>query len=415
MDKCMKYDAIIIGSGLGGMLTGALLSKEGKKVLVLEQYKRIGGRFSSYDIDGYKVPTGAFHTVPYGKYGAFADLSRVLGIERVKDFQGYGHYYYKGKVYPIACRKDLAKIFNFFEYFVLGKILFENTDKLDSKLTMDKYLKSKFVSKKTYSFFNNFCAFAIGLFLNQISAKEFITIIQKLRYCKNPGYVEGGCGAYIEDLKNIILSNGGEIKTEEKVTEFIFENGKIIGVRAGEDYLADNFIYNGNPNALAQFKGNLIDLNEPLSPACGVAIHFGSNEPITDEKGIILCIGTDFIPGLVCQSMYDPTVSPKGEYLLSTCFESKGDLNRDVKNVKSELCKMFGKEKVEKLRILRKCSYQKHWPANYAVQGTDLNGKTNYNNLFMVGDGCKESGYIMIEGVATSVKRVMEYLGLNNL
>ena len=72
---------------------------------------------------------------------------------------------------------------------------------------------------------------------------------------------------------------------------------------------------------------------------------------------------------------------------------------------------MFGREKAEKLRILRKCSYQKHWPANYAVQGTDLDGTTNYDNLFMVGDGCKVSSNIMIEGVATSVKRVLEYLG----
>ena len=44
--------------------------------------------------------------------------------------------------------------------------------------------------------------------------------------------MEGGCGEYIEDLKKIILSNGGEIKTEEKVTDFMFEDNKIIGVKA---------------------------------------------------------------------------------------------------------------------------------------------------------------------------------------
>ena len=51
---------------------------------------------------------------------SFAEISRELGIERVKDFQGYGHYYYKGKVYPIARRKDLAKIFNVFEYLIIS-------------------------------------------------------------------------------------------------------------------------------------------------------------------------------------------------------------------------------------------------------------------------------------------------------
>ena len=38
-----KYDAIIIGAGIGGLTTGATLAKAGKKVLVLEQHNIVGG------------------------------------------------------------------------------------------------------------------------------------------------------------------------------------------------------------------------------------------------------------------------------------------------------------------------------------------------------------------------------------
>ena len=38
-----KYDTIIIGSGLGGLMTALILAKEGKKVAVLEQNKQFGG------------------------------------------------------------------------------------------------------------------------------------------------------------------------------------------------------------------------------------------------------------------------------------------------------------------------------------------------------------------------------------
>ena len=38
-----QYDAVIIGSGLGGLTCGATLAKAGKKVLVLEQHNLIGG------------------------------------------------------------------------------------------------------------------------------------------------------------------------------------------------------------------------------------------------------------------------------------------------------------------------------------------------------------------------------------
>jgi len=38
-----KYDAIIIGAGLGGLTAGAKLAKEGKKVLLIEQHTIPGG------------------------------------------------------------------------------------------------------------------------------------------------------------------------------------------------------------------------------------------------------------------------------------------------------------------------------------------------------------------------------------
>ena len=37
------YDSIIIGSGIGGLCTAALLSMQGESVLVLEKHFKIGG------------------------------------------------------------------------------------------------------------------------------------------------------------------------------------------------------------------------------------------------------------------------------------------------------------------------------------------------------------------------------------
>ena len=53
------YDVIVIGAGLGGLSAGALLAKEGKKVLVLEQSDLTGGCCSSFQKDGYTFDIGA--------------------------------------------------------------------------------------------------------------------------------------------------------------------------------------------------------------------------------------------------------------------------------------------------------------------------------------------------------------------
>ena len=58
MKKCLieKFDTIVIGAGVAGMTTAAMLAKDfGKKVLVLERAPFIGGRTLSYVGKGNKV------------------------------------------------------------------------------------------------------------------------------------------------------------------------------------------------------------------------------------------------------------------------------------------------------------------------------------------------------------------------
>ncbi|CAG0978839.1 MAG: UDP-galactopyranose mutase [Candidatus Methanoperedens nitroreducens] len=52
-----KYDCIIVGGGISGLLSALVLSKEGKKVLVFERNDKLGNNCSSYMVDGYQVTT----------------------------------------------------------------------------------------------------------------------------------------------------------------------------------------------------------------------------------------------------------------------------------------------------------------------------------------------------------------------
>ncbi len=53
------YDAIVIGAGLGGLSSAALLQNKGLRTLVCENTNQVGGCCSSVDIDGYRFDIGA--------------------------------------------------------------------------------------------------------------------------------------------------------------------------------------------------------------------------------------------------------------------------------------------------------------------------------------------------------------------
>ena len=53
------YDAIVIGSGIGGLVAGTQLAVKGAKVLVLEKYVIPGGSSGYYERDGYTFDVGS--------------------------------------------------------------------------------------------------------------------------------------------------------------------------------------------------------------------------------------------------------------------------------------------------------------------------------------------------------------------
>ncbi len=63
-----KYDVIIVGGGISGLLSALTLSKHGKKVLALEKGKYLGGNCRSYMVDGFQVDTGV-HAITHLNVG----------------------------------------------------------------------------------------------------------------------------------------------------------------------------------------------------------------------------------------------------------------------------------------------------------------------------------------------------------
>ena len=73
-----KFDAIVIGSGIGGLVTATQLAAKGLKVLVLEKYIIPGGSGGSFKRKGYTFDVGASMIFGFGKEGYTNLLTRAL-------------------------------------------------------------------------------------------------------------------------------------------------------------------------------------------------------------------------------------------------------------------------------------------------------------------------------------------------
>ncbi|MBC9932554.1 phytoene desaturase family protein [Chitinophaga qingshengii] len=108
-----NYDVIIIGSGLGGLVCGAILSRNGYKVRIYEKNRQPGGCLQTFSRDKVIFDSGVHYI---GGLGAGENLYKVfsyLGImDKLKlkkmDADGFDHINFgiDDKVYRIAQGRD---------------------------------------------------------------------------------------------------------------------------------------------------------------------------------------------------------------------------------------------------------------------------------------------------------------------
>ena len=99
-----SYDAIVIGSGIGGLVTATQLVSKGLKVLVLERYLIPGGSAGYFEREGYRFDVGASMIFGFGDRGTTNLLTRALAavgqkLETLPDPVQF-HYHLPGGLDP---------------------------------------------------------------------------------------------------------------------------------------------------------------------------------------------------------------------------------------------------------------------------------------------------------------------------
>jgi len=75
-----KYDVIVLGAGIAGLICGTFIAKQGKKVLIIEQHSIPGGYCTSFKRKGFIFDSAVHHIGGCGKWSVVGRCLKELDI-----------------------------------------------------------------------------------------------------------------------------------------------------------------------------------------------------------------------------------------------------------------------------------------------------------------------------------------------
>lgn len=277
----MTNDAIVIGSGIGGLVTATQLAAKGAKVLVLERYLIPGGSAGYFERQGYRFDVGASMIFGLGQNGTTNLLTRALSavnvsqeaiadpvqihyhlpqnldlkVDRVyekflqnliahfrHEEQGIRRFYDEcQKVFKCLNSMDLLSLEEpryllrvFFQHPLaclgLVKYLPQNAGDFARRYIKDPQLL-KFIDMECYCW---------SVVPADMTPMINAGMVFSDRHYGGVNYPKGGVGQIAQKLAEGLEKAGGKIQYQARVTKILTEQGKAVGVQ-----LANGKVYRG--------------------------------------------------------------------------------------------------------------------------------------------------------------------------
>ena len=279
-----KYDVVIVGSGMGGLVSAITLAKEGRSVCVLEKNNQFGGNLQTFSRDKAIFDTGVHYIggLDEGqnlyKYFAYLDILKDVQFKRLDDdgfdvisFDDDPKSYYHGQGYEnfIAqlikdfpeeetgirayCKKLKDTCYSFPLYNVqAGAPNYEDSDLFT--LSAKGYIESITDNKKLQAVLSGSNVLYAG---NGYNTPFFVHALSVNSYIESSYRCYDGGSQITKALLRRLKEHGGEAYKRHEVVDFIVENKEVKAVKTsnGATVYGDLFISNVEPKVTIKMVG----------------------------------------------------------------------------------------------------------------------------------------------------------------
>ena len=362
-----EYDVAVIGAGIGGLASAALLAKHGYKVLVLEQQSQPGGYCHSLERGEFAFSAGVTGITGLWDNGPVKRVLRQLGISPDGRFTPHScRYVYKGQnidtgtdlssivaslgdVFPEeresigAFYQEAAEAFyQLHEYS--SKFETPLPDHLVVRLMGDKAAAhlpriypglydwmGKTLQQKLDEHFqsDNLKALVAAASGQNGTAPQATTGLRALIGCLGPQlagtyFPAGGPGALAAALAGAVESHGGTVMLNYRADRILTDRRQVRGVRSGaEIFQAHVVVSNVNPRTCvlqlveaSEIGGPYIDYIKslPMSRSAFI-VYAGVDDDLTSYPSLIQNMDGDFT--ILINSNVDERLAPRGRSSLT--------------------------------------------------------------------------------------------------
>jgi len=267
-----EYDILVIGSGLGGLVSALVLAKEGLKVCVLEKNNQYGGNLQTFSRDKLIFDTGVHYLgglsegQNLNRFFSYLEIMDGLELQKM-DEDGYDRISFGNESvqYPHAqgyqnfveqlsryfpeekenlenyCEEIQYVCSQFPRYHVIGKdhyneeILHLNTKRFIESVTQNKKLQSVLLGS---NFLYAGDSENVPFYVHALTVNSYIQSAYKC--------VKGG-SQISKLLIRKLREYGAEVHKHSEVSGFVFDENNIlksVQTKAGKEYSARQFISN---------------------------------------------------------------------------------------------------------------------------------------------------------------------------